>query len=116
MNVSAESGWTPEEILEVAKRQKMILWMILASLAAFFFPPAMIVVNLIQIYFIFKLAQAVRSPSAWIYIVLSCLPLISLIALLYINGKATKVLKENEIKVGLMGADPSDLEKIKAGV
>ena len=114
MNVSSESGWTSEAILEVAERQKLILWMILISFAALFFPPAIIVVNLIQIYFIFKLAQAVRSPSAWIYIVLSCLPFISLIALLYINGKATKVLKENEINVGLMGADPADLKKIKA--
>ena len=115
MTVSTEIDWTPEEILEVAKRQKMILWMIVISLATFLFPPAIIVANIIQIYFIFKLAQAIRSPSAWIYIFLSCLPLVSLIALLYINGKATSILRKNQIKVGFMGADPSDLEKIKAG-
>ena len=35
------------------------------------------------------------------------IPLIGLIVLLVINGKATKLLRENGYKVGLMGAKPA---------
>lgn len=111
-----QSEWTAEEILEVAKRQKQILFMILISLVAIFIPYATIVTGIIQIYFIFKFAKAVRSSAAWLYIILAFIPLIGLIALLIINSKATKVLQANGIKVGLMGAKKSDLEKFKTSI
>lgn len=41
--------------------------------------------------------------------VLSLAPCISLIVLLLVNGKATSVLRQNGIKVGLMGADLSTI-------
>ncbi len=69
MATQAEAQWTSEEMLEVAKRQKQILWMILLSLVAMFIPFATIVTGIIQIYFLFKLAQAVRSSAAWVYII-----------------------------------------------
>jgi len=108
-----ELGLRSQELLELAKRQKQIIWMIFLSLVTMFIPFATIVTGIIQIYFIFKLAQAIRSSGAWIYIILAFIPLIGLIALLHINGKATKTLQANGVKVGLMGAKSSDLEKIK---
>ena len=117
MTTHAESGWTSDEILEIAKRQKQIIWMILLSLIAMFIQDfikfSTIVTGIIQIYFIFKLAQAVRSSAGWLYIILAFIPLIGLIALFHINDKATKTLRANGVKVGLMGAKSSDLEKIK---
>ena len=104
MTTQSESEWAVEEIAEVKKRQKQIIWMVLLSLVAMFIPYATIVTGTIQIYFIFKLAQAIRSSVAWLYIILAFIPLIGLIALLYINGKATRVLQANGVKVGLMGA------------
>jgi len=87
--------------------------MILLSLVAMFIPFATIVTGIIQIYFIYKLAGAVRSSTAWIYIILAFIPLIGLLALLHINGKATKILQANGIKVSLMGARMTDIEKMQ---
>ena len=56
MASSENENWNNEDILEVAKRQKQILWMILLSIGAMFIPFATIVIGIIQIYFIFKLA------------------------------------------------------------
>ena len=98
----------------VAKCQKHIMWMILLSLVAvIFIPPATIVTGFIQSYFIYKLATAVRSSAAWVYIILAFIPLVNLIALLILNGKATKTLKANGIKVGLMGARMADFDKMQ---
>jgi len=36
--------------------------------------------------------------------VLSLVPLIGLLVLLVVNGKATNILRQNDIKVGLLGA------------
>jgi hypothetical protein len=41
-------------------------------------------------------------------------PLISLLALLHLNEKATKILRANGIKVGLMGVSSSELEKMQS--
>ena len=105
--------WTKDDLVEVAKRQKNILWMILISLVAMFIPFATFFTGIIQVYFIYKLASAVRSSAAWLYILLAFIPLIGLFALLHINGKATKTLQANGVKVGLMGARMADFEKMQ---
>ena len=98
--------------MEVAKRQKSTLWMLVISLVASFIPFATIVTGCIQVYFIYKLAVALRSSTAWVYTILVFIPLVGLIALLVINGKATKKLQEHGIRVGLMGARMADFNKI----
>ena len=112
MVTQIEPAWTSEEIVDIAKRQKQIIWMMLMSFVAMFIPGATLVTGLIQVYFIYKLAQAVRSSKAWIYIILVFIPLVGLFALLNINGKATKIMQANGIKVGLMGANSSDIKKL----
>jgi len=114
MNQVAQE-WTKADLVEVAKWQKNIMWMILISLVAMFIPFATIVTGIIQIYFIYKLAAAVRSSAAWLYIILGFIPLIGLLALLHINGMATKTLQANGVKVGLMGARMADFEKMQQG-
>lgn len=85
--------------------------MILITIPASFIPFATFVTGVIQIYFIFKLADAVGSSKAWLYAILAFFPLIGLFALLHLNGKATKILKDNGVDVGLMGAKSADLKK-----
>jgi hypothetical protein len=109
---TAREQWTKADLMEVANRQKSIMWMILISLVAAFIPFATIVTAIIQIFFIYKLATAVRSSAAWVYIILSFVPLIGLLALLHINGKAMTILRTNGVKVGLMGARMDDFNKI----
>ena len=44
------------------------------------------------------------------------LPFIGFSALLHLNGKATRALQANGMRVRLMGAEPNDLEKIRPKV
>ncbi len=104
--------FTNPEVVEVGKRQKAIIWLILISIPAIFIPFTSLVVGLISVYFIYKLAKAVKSSLAWLYIILGFLPLISLLALLHLNAKATRALREKGLKVGLMGASSSDLDNL----
>jgi hypothetical protein len=118
--------YTLQQILEVAKSQKNILVVILASFAvgfssAFFIPPNIaglmtLGLSLVEIYFVYKLTIAVRSSFAWVYMILMFLPLISVVALLHLNQKATKILRANDLKVGLMGVSSSDLERIQSRI
>jgi len=112
MNQTPQEPWTKQDLLEVAKRQKSIIGLMLISFLTMCIPFATIVTGIIQIYFIYKLAVALRMSAAWVYIILAFIPLVGLIALLVINGKATKRLKKNGIKVGLLGARMADFDKI----
>ena len=117
MSQSVQEQATKQELIEVAKRQKQNLWMILITFVAMFvamiIPYATIVTGIIQMYFIYKLATAVRSSAAWVYIVLAFIPFVGLLGLLHINGKATKMLQASGIKVGLMGVNMADFDKIQ---
>ena len=101
------------EIVEIAKRQKQIIWMIMLSFIAMVIPYATLLTGVILIYFIFKLAKAIRSPDAAGYIILAFIPFIGVIALAFLNSKATKILQANGIKVGFFGAKATDLEKLR---
>ena len=104
-----QSKWSKAELIEVAKRQKSIIWMLLISLVATFIPFATIITGIIMVYYIYKLAIAVHSRSAWCYIVLAFFPLFGIIALLHLNSIATKTLQNSGINVGLMGASLKDI-------
>ena len=68
---------------------------------------AMVIVIIASICFIAKLTSALKYNVG--VTVISCIamfvPLLSLIVLLVLNSKATAILKEHGVKVGLFGAD-----------
>ena len=105
--------FSPKELLEIADRQKYIIGLVLLSLVGSFIKYAFIPIGIFMVYFIYKLAIAVRSSYPFAYVICAFIPFLSLIALLHINGKATRILRDNGIKVGLMGARESDLEKLE---
>ena len=111
---SSSGSFSDSEIIEIAKKQKIILWLILASFVAAFIPYAPIVTGILSLIFIYQLAISVRSTVAWLYAVLALIPLVGLIALLVVNSKATKALKGRGVRVGLMGANQSDLKNLSA--
>ncbi len=109
-----------EDLRSVARFQKGILVCILIYLIAvigqFALPPeirplvglGVLVVGLVGAVFVFLLAIKVYGTALGIVLgILSLVPLIGLIVLLIVNGKATGVLKQNGINVGLLGADLS---------
>jgi hypothetical protein len=58
--------------------------------------------------FVFMLSVSVYGTGIGILMgVLTLIPLVGLIVLLLVNSRATATLRKNNIKVGLLGADPS---------
>ena len=111
-----------EELRQIASRQKVILVCILIYLGAVFgqfLVPIQMRPILILAFFaavltgaVFVMLMAIRLYGIGMGIllsVLSIIPILGLLVLLRINGKATSILKENGIAVGLMGADMSQL-------
>lgn len=107
-----------EDLRSVAVYQKGILICILVYLVAVFgqfaLPPSgrtivafgVMAVGLTAAVFTFLLAMKTHGTGPGILLGILCLiPCIGLIVLLIINSKATNVLKQNGIKVGLLGAD-----------
>jgi hypothetical protein len=97
-------------IREVGLAQRMAIWGVISGLLAGF-PPALIVVIPFQLYCYYKLA---RSLDLHLGIIVLCtllmvIPLVSMLTLLILNQKATKILKNAGIRVGLMGAQKADL-------
>jgi hypothetical protein len=111
-----------EDLRSVATYEKGILVCILiyliAVLAQLALPPelriflglAVLCVGLVGTVFVFLLAIRVYSlPVGFLLGVLTMVPCVGLIALLVVNGKATNVLKQNGISVGLLGANLSNV-------
>ena len=119
--VGVKSG-NREDLRSVAKYQKGILVCILIQLIAvicqFGVPVELrpiiglcvLVVGLVGTVFVFLLATKVYSTGAGVLLaILTCIPCIGLIVLLVVNGKATGILKQNGVKVGLLGANLSQI-------
>ena len=119
-----------DDLRNVAKFQKGILVCILIYLVAvivavigqFALPPELrplvaigvflvaLLQGLVGAVFVFLLAMKTYGTGLGIVLgILSLVPLIGLIILLVVNGKATNILKQNGIKVGLLGANVSSI-------
>lgn len=106
-----------EDLRSVARSQKGILVCILfyfiATIGRFVLPPELhpilgigvLLIGFVGAVFVFMLAIKVYRVGFGIVLgILSLVPLIGLIVLLRVNGKATGTLRQNGIKVGLLGA------------
>ena len=119
--VGVKSG-SREDLRSVAKYQKGILVCILIYLIAVFGQFAVpeearaivrfgvLGVGLVGTVFVFLLAIKVYNTVVGVLLgILTLVPCVGLIVLLVVNGKATAVLKQNGIKVGLLGANLSQI-------
>jgi hypothetical protein len=111
-----------ESLRKVARYQKGILVCILIQLLAIAprlaAPPelqillsiGLVIVLIAGTVFVFLLAVNVYSTAMGVVMkIVALIPCIGLLALLVVNGKATTVLRNNGIKVGLLGADLSKI-------
>lgn len=114
--MASNRTYTDSEVLDIARRQKAILWLILISIPAYaaslVIPFLPLIVGIVSLVFIYQLAAALKLSAPWLYVILGLIPCISLIALLVINSIAVSALKARGIRVGLMGARQDDLNKI----
>ncbi len=119
--------YTDAQVLTIAKKQKILLWLILASIAVLFarifgighviWSLMQLSINIINLVFIYQLATALnlRTGLVWGVVVAMLVPIVNIILLLAVNGKATGIIRGKGIKVGLMGADKAQLIKLGAG-
>jgi hypothetical protein len=125
----ADPGWRGE-LRAIAQAQKNVIYVILVRLILI--PVYMgivfglqdqpgvaqpivgvidIVVAIVALIVIYQLAAKVYSPALGVvFAVTQCIPCVGLIMLLVVNGKATTMLQSQGIRVGLMGADMSQLQ------
>ncbi len=129
--VGVKSG-RPEDLRSVALYQKGILVCLLIYLIAmvggmlgqFLLPPALLTIlglgvlclGMVGLVFVFLLSVKVYQVGVGIALGLfTMVPCLGLLVLLIINAKATAVLRSNGYKVGLLGADLSEIEASRAG-
>jgi hypothetical protein len=119
--VGVRSG-SRHDLRSVAQYQKGILVCILIYFIAVLFqvglPPELrpvlalgvMLLGIVGTVFVFLLAMKVYSTGVGILLgILTLVPCIGLITLLVVNGKATAILKQNGIRVGLLGANLSEI-------
>ena len=124
-------GITQTALVRVATAQRAVLWLILLYFAAIFgaglgngaglhalayiVPFIYLAVLIIGAILVYRLAHAIESAAPWLYVVLLVIPIGGLIGLLILNGKATRMLRDAGLRVGLMGAKRSDLDRFQSG-
>lgn len=98
------------DIQDIAQSQKLLIWGYLASLLGVV-PYFLIITVPFLLYTIWRLSSALKTDagSQALLILLSLIPVVSLIPLLVLNGKATRILKSEGVRVGLLGARKQDL-------
>jgi len=105
--------YTVQEILVIAKKQKVLIWFVVASVVTWAAPAVgQIVVGLIGLVFVYQLASALKSSVAWLFALLMIIPAVNTIILLVLNSKATKALRSAHVRVGWLGAISSDLSDL----
>jgi hypothetical protein len=77
--------YTNQDAYNIGKRQKAIIWLVLASIGALFIPFAPFIVGVIGIVFVAQLATAQKSPVAWLWAFSQIIPFVGLICLLILN-------------------------------
>jgi hypothetical protein len=112
-----------QDLKKIATQQRAIMLCILTEIVIAILrfgvtmPLAGVVLSLLYLavavigaVFIFMLAISLYNTGAGIVLgILTLIPLLGLIVLLVVNGKATKVLRAHGIRVGLLGANPSTI-------
>jgi uncharacterized membrane protein len=112
-----------EKLRRVARRQQLVLYALLAQIivyismfgaqganasgAAAILGLLFLAIAIFSMVAVFLLAKELLNiVIAVICTVLMLIPCISLLTLLIVNGRATKLLQKHGVKVGLMGANP----------
>ncbi len=115
--IDSSNALNGEDLRAIATRQKVIIVCILIQILSIVFQFALPAelrpilgiasfgVGIVAMVFVFLLATKIYSTGMGVLLgVLTLIPLIGLIPLLVVNGKATTTLKQNGINVGLFGA------------
>jgi hypothetical protein len=108
------------DLQKVAMRQRAIMFCILGEIALIvvlygvpatmspFVLLAILATSIIASVFVFMLALLVFNTTLGILLgILTLIPYLGIVPLLVVNRKATGILRQNNIRVGLLGANPN---------
>jgi hypothetical protein len=122
-DVSPVAGRTREELKLIAEAQRRMLVFLLIYVCSAMvrlalgqkFPPianlGLLAVAIATAIFVFMLAIKLYGTGVGVLLgILTLIPLVGLFILLIVNGKATKILRENGLKVGFMGVKLSEFD------
>jgi hypothetical protein len=97
--------------LQTIRRYAYVLaYLILASLPAHFFPPALILVGFLIFLLSYALAKADKLGRPWLWGVLCLLPLIGYVPCVVLLFKSARILKDNGVKDEIMEVEDSEEE------
>jgi len=107
------------EVVTIATRQKRIIWVFLASLTivpiiAMFAPVVLLLSGLVQFAVCYDLAKSLKFGEPPALFIVMLIPFVNLILMLTLVAKASKVIREKGVSVGLLGASKSQLEQLAA--
>lgn len=103
------STYIANDTLSIAKAQKGVLYSILANIISLFFPPLYILVIPFQLYFVYRLAMALRVGYPWLWVIGMFVPILALVLLLVLSQRATVAIRDAGFNVGLMGANLKEI-------
>jgi len=102
--------FTKDEVIKIAKEQKTLCWLflgILVSYPLYFIYVGIfteIILSLWAIFVVYHLAIALKDKHPGLYAFGMFIPIVKLFVLLNVVQNATKILRANNITVGVMGA------------
>jgi len=114
-----EAVWTNSDLVTLGKYHRRIQWVVLASIIANILVklspeigfPVFCFFAVTGSYILYKYLRALRASNPLIQAILLWIPLVGIFVLLFSVTEGNKVFKSNGIKVGIMGAKTSTLEK-----
>jgi hypothetical protein len=120
INTSAESD--KEKILYLAKNQKYLIWgliaQILRGVPLILTPPIgslLLLANVVaQVLFVFKIAITAFPGFPGVALgFLSLIPILGLLVIVFINGRATSLLEEAGVKVAFFGVPKEEIVRLE---
>jgi len=109
--------FTKDELRRIAKSQNLLMWAVLAGISSYFIVhipflglPLVLAVVVFEIYALYLLGTSLRLPLVWLMCVGMFVPCLSLIILVLVSGRASKILKAAGIRVGVMGGHAEDIK------
>lgn len=119
--VPAEVGtgeFSKDELRQICKSQNLLMYAVLAGFSAYLLVKIpviglvlVLVIAAFEIYAVYKLGSALRINPVLVIVLCLCMfiPCVSLLLLVLLSGRASKVLKANGVRVGIMGGNIDDI-------
>lgn len=111
-------AYTKADLRHLCKSQNLLMYAVLAGFSAFFVShipllgiPIVLGIVAFEIYAVYQLGLALRISTPLVILLCLCMfiPCVSLLLLVLLSGRASKILKANGVRVSLMGGNIDDI-------